>query len=742
MGMEYFASLAGEESRNLKIMIQNDTWQRLPIPRNFRLIDLKRVHQMLPQGLRGWALSTPLFDPYATQLPAASPDGSPTAAGSPATTGRSRVRPAPNVRLADSNPFRNWNPDKMPDNRFGGRFAGSETDSDVSRHHPSAAPDTDRDLDLYRHWIDGGHETPWQDWSELPLERSNLGPVLSTSSQFLGQSVEKYLAIMICFPSLAPEICHNITLVMDIFFYNVLALCVHGREFEQLLESPMPPEDCVGGPRLHDKHDILLLQRQFGRLKDHLLGVRAFVARNPSHAATGALAELLPPLTNETLTSHTTLYGLAERVVGVESAATFLSALFDIRHKPPLSNVGLYFVGADMSHVAHASSMRAAAAAAAGGGAGGGGGGPVYLSEVHRQTQEAFTRAFQERTRVLNELRGFVYTRAASDLLQLETFIAGMSSAKWDQKDFPRGSPAKSTIDQLKIQLHDLEGRIEVAGGGCVPKSVQTKIWWHIAQTVVKGCVDVVARIRRFGGEVMPGPALFQLVEDFMAIQADLEKHLTNVHRQATHTSSGGGGVGVGMGGFGSTSPVDGRVAMPAKDFLDTYIKAHELQGDELLTFCKRHQEYSVRLHVALISKVENQRKAQKSCIADIEMYYAAVLHTIVTQANLNRSGSTNDTHAPPRPPRSRTPPLRSSSGDPGASHSSPPPMPTMPRHHAASPPAAYARPLANGPAGVRPPPPPPPPPPPAAASAGVQRDGVSVPDGRRGDVGRPPEHG
>ncbi|CAJ1345104.1 unnamed protein product [Effrenium voratum] len=288
---DYFNSLHFNSWARLKAShIEQDTWQRLPVARNYRLIRAERLKPALP---------------------------------------RTEAKPAaPKER--ESNPFRNYKPE-IP------RASEAELE-DFFEGSPTMQTDDIDDHALLQHWIEDRNLGESESIGGL-LSNSNSSPVVSASSVELAKLLERYCQMMGAIPSLALDIFQNAVQLVNFYVHCVLCLFVQDRHLRLLLEDldgHVPATD----PRLPGRQEAFLVQRLFPELRRSIARTREMVssAELPDSCASylGVQAPvsgsvLLQATPFATLASPSALCGLAERCVGVESARCLLQSLQERR---------------------------------------------------------------------------------------------------------------------------------------------------------------------------------------------------------------------------------------------------------------------------------------------------------------------------------------------------------------------------------------------------------------------------
>jgi len=541
---DYFQSLHYHAWVSFKLAyIEQDGWQRLPVPRNHRLLRLERLQTALP------------------------PRGS-------ANTGESR-------RTAENNPFRSYKVEPllaqsiadMPDSDgLGGRGGGARQ-----------APDEIDEHALLQHWIDDNEDFSLEQIGSSMLSNSNSSPVVSSSTVELARLLERYIRMMGAIPQLALEVFQAAVQLIEFYVHSMLCLFVPERHLRALLEdldTPLAP----GDPRAYQRHEALLVQSLCPELRRTILRTRELVssvtlpdscAANLCLPAPVSAAVLLQVDPFEKLTSPSTLCGLPERCVGAESIIALLADLRDIQQ---------------------------------------------WLATLLPRgvAQEALERFLPTLEVTASQLRTYVLSCAARDILEfpdvgrvsLEHFSSTVQGLRWDAKDFSQGSPASPYLEQLRAQLEELARRLPCAGGGSIPYATQRCVWGWMEVRIMHECTELVAKLGRRKSQ----EALFCLAEDFQSIRS-----------MVTQSFQGQGGREDEVPLLPPDHPMASTVVW---SYLDQYLEAHGgLQGDALMSWCRRHPGYPMRLHRALIEYLHGgNQKIFRQLLGDLEAFYTGYI--------------------------------------------------------------------------------------------------------------------
>jgi len=205
-----------------------------------------------------------------------------------------------------------------------------------------------------------------------------------------------------------------------------------------------------------------------------------------------------------------------------------------------------------------------------------------------------------------------VLSCAARDILEvpdvgrvsLDHFSSTVQALKWDAKEFPQGSPAPRYVEQLKNQIDELARRIPCAGGGSVPHATQRAVWGWMEVRIMQECVEVVAKCGRRKSQ----EALCVMAEDFQAVRSAVRE---NQHFRAAEASEDA-----------PLLPPDHPLGQAVLwSYLDQYLEAHGYLPNEALVWCKRHPEYPLRLHRALLEYLHGNQKSQRQHLVEFETF-------------------------------------------------------------------------------------------------------------------------
>lgn len=535
--------------------IEQDTWQRLPVPRSYRLLRTERL-RAVPRT-------------SAAASAASQTDASKALSSEPTVQ---------KIRTAENNPFRNYKPEPL---------LPTGTTEELDSFDARVSRDDNDEIDdhaLLQHWIDDSEGLMLEQIGSSMLSNSNRSPVVSSSTAELARILERYFRMMGAVPGLALDIFQSAVQVIEFYVHCVLCLFVQDKQVIMLLDDLEAFTFAPGQPgqdiKLQSRHDTFLLQRTCPDLRRAVMRTREFLSslalpdacQGPNVGAAGA--SLMQVQSFPKLTSPSSLCGLAERCVGVESVRTLIGELRDLQQ---------------------------------------------WLSTLlpRGSAQEALERFLPTQDIIASQLRTFVLMCAARDVLEvpdvgrvsLDHFSNTVQALRWDVKDFSAGSPASPYLEQLRAQIDELARRIPCAGGGSMPYATQRLVWGWAQVRLMRECAEVVAKI----GKRKSQEALFRLAEDFQLLRDAVGQNFKSPNATEEEPLLPDG------------HPLVETVSWK---YLDIYLEAHGFNTNEALVWCKRHPEYPLRLLKALIEyvSISGNPKVQKQAVTDLEVFFASYI--------------------------------------------------------------------------------------------------------------------
>lgn len=384
-------------------------------------------------------------------------------------------------------------------------------------------------------------------------------------------------------PQLATGVFESAMQLVEFYTYSVLCLFAQDRHVKLLLEdlesSPLPQGDPA---KLYQRHESFLWQRLCPDLRRHTLRLRDSMSSLVIPDGCGASLNMQGPITVGVLlqvapfpklSSPSSLCGLAERCVGVESVCALLSDLRGVQQ---------------------------------------------WVSALlpRGSAQEAVERSFAAQEAIAGQLRHFVLMCTARDVLEmpdvgrvsLDHFSSTVQNLRWEAKDFAQGSPAGPYMEQLRGQVEELARRIPCAGGGSIPHATQRLLWRWVEARVIQECAEVISKV----GRKKSREALTVLNDDFLAFRNALKANFRPAEGSEEESL------------LGSDHILSATVTWA---YLDHYVEAHNTSPGEALVWCKSNPWYPMRLHKALLEYVDgSNQKALKQHLGDLESYFAAYI--------------------------------------------------------------------------------------------------------------------
>eukprot|EP00922_Rhytidocystis_sp_ex-Travisia-forbesii_P021034 GHVS01030870.1.p1 GENE.GHVS01030870.1~~GHVS01030870.1.p1 ORF type:complete len:960 (-),score=182.88 GHVS01030870.1:101-2980(-) len=394
--------------------------------------------------------------------------------------------------------------------------------------------------------------------SPIHRRRCNKCPVVSLSSRAVCSSLVRYWRVVQVLPCICFEILVSMFQLIDLYLYTVAGLMASPDEFDRLM---------IGTPGVDD---------HLGFLRKTLLITRDSLMTRVSEAAESGLisasepAVWLHPTSFNKVHSPASLWGVAERVTGVESTWAVLKALHGQlvveSGRKAVDNGGRSDEGGQSPAASEKEQEKRREAEQ-----------PVegvrgvdaqkadederpsepnsskssrssiflqpWLVEVLSRSQRDFVVAYlQEKQQTSWELREFIYSNCAADLANAKAFISQLTQFPWQyQSDSqpvqptktkppaqptphlqsspstprqltssntcpPSAATVRSTLDQFCRHLRHIGRGISCAGGGCVPDRILYLLWRHIERHCKYLLHQLVAKIKATAAPVHPPP--------------------------------------------------------------------------------------------------------------------------------------------------------------------------------------------------------------------------------------------
>ncbi|XP_033120612.1 syndetin-like [Anneissia japonica] len=206
-----------------------------------------------------------------------------------------------------------------------------------------------------------------------------------------------------------------------------------------------------------------------------------------------------------------------------------------------------------------------------------------HLESVIPASKKPFLQQFYSQTvGVSSELRKAVYLGVSSCCLETEKILNLMSTVNWNVKDIM--SQHSPYVDALLQDLQVFRDRLRNVGKQVrIPQVVYVVLWNHLILIVNRTVVEGLAGAKKCSNE---GRALMQL--DYQQFLMKLEQ-LTDI------------------------KPI------PAKEFVETYIKAFYLSEADMECWVKEHREYSGKQLTSLINCAVSSKRGRQRLLMIIE---------------------------------------------------------------------------------------------------------------------------
>ncbi|XP_071949997.1 syndetin-like [Antedon mediterranea] len=206
-----------------------------------------------------------------------------------------------------------------------------------------------------------------------------------------------------------------------------------------------------------------------------------------------------------------------------------------------------------------------------------------HLESVIPATKKPFLQQFYSQTvGVSSELRNAVYLGVSSYCLSTERILNLMSTVNWNIKDIM--SQHSPYVDALLQDLQVFRDRLQDVGRQVrIPHVVYVVLWNHLILLVNRTIVEGLAGAKKCSNE---GRALMQL--DYQQFLMKLEQ-LTDI------------------------KPI------PAKEFVETYIKAFYLSESDIESWIKERREYSGKQLTSLVNCAVSSKRGRQRLLMIIE---------------------------------------------------------------------------------------------------------------------------
>jgi hypothetical protein len=226
---------------------------------------------------------------------------------------------------------------------------------------------------------------------------------------------------------------------------------------------------------------------------------------------------------------------------------------------------------------------------------------PVLPQRCQNQAEE-FLSQFRSAVDGVTEI---VYHTLASRLINTELHTQSILNVKWDEIRESNLSENNKYIDDILFDLKSLRQRMSVSS---LPADCTDKVWRHVIVHVMESLVDAYSKIKKCGTN---SPTLMGL---------DLEV-LKNGIREVVPLK-----------------------VIPFLPYVETFIRAHYLNEQELFDWIELHPEYRLHHLTALVSNlpVNLKRKARSDLVQRVTTTYSN-WHGSTTYSNWHGSNSWNE---------------------------------------------------------------------------------------------------
>ncbi|XP_077599037.1 syndetin isoform X1 [Stigmatopora nigra] len=326
--------------------------------------------------------------------------------------------------------------------------------------------------------------------SDYNLNKTNA-PILTNTTLNVIRLVGKYMQMMSILKPIAFDVIHCVSQLFDYYLYAVYAF--FGRN-DMSVPSPSLPTHSgresgtarvVGPACLYESSGLGLissrLRTTLNRIQESLIDMEASNENAVMHGSSEDRKEKVPsPHLSQmvVLSNSDTLYGLAQRVVATESLV-FLAEQFE-------------------SLQSHLDTMMPAAK-------------KPFLQQFYSQTVST-----------TSELRKPIYWMVAAKAIDYEQMLLLMSGVKWDIREIM--SQHNIYVDVLLKEFEMFNERLaDVSRHVRIPLPVSNVLWEHCIRLANRTLVEGYANVKKCSNE---GRALMQL--DFQQFLMKLEK-LTDI---------------------------------------------------------------------------------------------------------------------------------------------------------------------------------------------------------------------
>ncbi|XP_051527044.1 syndetin isoform X1 [Myxocyprinus asiaticus] len=468
--VNYFKNHHRTRLEELRMFLENETWELCPVKSNFSIAQL---HEFKFMGQSRSPSVSPSRQPESTELVELS---------------------LFEQYLQDGNPFEMQIDNKEEETEDVLASNGYESDELEKSVYQDYDSDSDVPEELKRDYVDEqtgdvpvksvSRETlRSRKRSDYNLNRANA-PILTNTTLNVIRLVGKYMQMMNILKPIAFDVIHCVSQLFDYYLYAVYTF--FGRN-----DMHMPSQPSQGSQPDVSRQTVPVywyessglglissrLRTTLSRIQEGLIDVEAGGESSSSHATPEERKEKVPcpHLTQLViLTASDTLYGLAERVVATESLV-FLAEQFEFLQP-------------------HLDTMMPSAK-------------KPFLQQFYSQTVST-----------ASELRKPIYWIVAAKAIDYEQMLLLMAGVKWDIKEIM--SQHNVYVDVLLKEFEKFNQRLgDVSKIVRIPLPVSNVLWEHCIRLANRTLVEGYANVKKCSNE---GRALMQL--DFQQFLMKLEK--------------------------------------------------------------------------------------------------------------------------------------------------------------------------------------------------------------------------
>ncbi|XP_016385883.1 syndetin isoform X1 [Sinocyclocheilus rhinocerous] len=321
--------------------------------------------------------------------------------------------------------------------------------------------------------------------SDYNLNRTNA-PILTNTTLNMIRLVGKYMQMMNILKPIAFDVIHSVSQLFDYYLYAVYTF--FGRNDMHFQSASLPSQGSQPGASRpvvpiywYESSGLGLissrLKTTLSRIQESLIDVEAGGENAGPHASPEERKEKVPsPHLSQlvVLTASDTLYGLAERVVATESLV-FLAEQFEFLQP--------------------------------------------HLDTIMPSAKKPFLQQFYSQTvSTASELRKPIYWIVAAKAIDYEQMLLLMAGVKWDIKEIM--SQHNVYVDVLLKEFEKFNQRLgDVSKIVRIPLPVSNVLWEHCIRLANRTLVEGYANVKKCSNE---GRALMQL--DFQQFLMKLEK--------------------------------------------------------------------------------------------------------------------------------------------------------------------------------------------------------------------------